>query len=242
MTNYKILDWDSEFFGFTVVRILPDTLRIEELEETLSCMQQENVSLAYWALNPDAGESQEAARFCGGVLADKQVTFVIDAEDIRAKSLLTVSSVLVEEYTDILPTPEMENLAIQAGIYSRFKLDPRFPEGRFVELYKLWIQNSVNKKIADSVLVVRDEGKVVGMVTIGQKGDRADIGLIAVDASMRKRRLGLSLVCAAQEWALSKGFSVAQVVTQKDNFSACQLYKKCGYCVDKVEDIYHFWM
>lgn len=242
MSTYKILEWDSEFFGFTVARILPDKLQLQELEETLRCMQREKVSLAYWASNPDDGESQEAARSCGGVLADRKVTFVIDAEDIRTRSHSAALSAVVEEYTDLLPAPELEDLAIQAGIYSRFKVDPRIPANRFVDLYKLWIQNSVNKKIADTVLVIRDKGKAVGMVTVGQKGDRADIGLIAVDVSMRGRSLGLSLVRAAQEWTISKGYLVAQVVTQGENLSACRLYEKCGYHVDKVENIYHFWM
>lgn len=80
------------------------------------------------------------------------------------------------------------------------------------------------------------------MVTVGKKGDRADVGLIAVDASMRGKKLGAALVLAAQEWALKNGYGSAQVVTQGENLAACKLYEKCGYHVDKIENIYHFWM
>lgn len=241
MDVYKVLDWDSTFFGFTVARILPQSLDFQKLNETLLSMRQENVTLAYWAANPDDEESAAAARRCDGFLADRKVTFVIDADEMLQREALIPSEVIMEEYADSYPSPELEELAVQAGIFSRFKVDPRIPDGRFVDLYKLWINNSVNKTIADAVLVVRKEGKAVGMVTVGRKSGRADIGLIAVDASMRGRSLGLTLVRAAQDWALKNGFEAAQVVTQGENLSACRLYEKCGYRVDKVEHIYHFW-
>lgn len=240
--NYAVLDWDSTFFGFTVARVLPQNLDFKQLDETLLTMRQENVTLAYWAASPTDEESVAAARRCNGFLADKKVTFVIDADEMLQRDSSTISEAIVEEYADLYPTPELEALALQAGVYSRFRVDPRIPEGRFVDLYKLWINNSVNKKIADAVLIVRKEGKAVGMVTVGRKGDRADIGLIAVDDSMRGKGLGLTLVRAAQEWALNKGFTSAQVVTQGENISACRFYEKCGYRVDKVENIYHFWI
>ncbi|NVN92174.1 MAG: GNAT family N-acetyltransferase [Desulfuromonadales bacterium] len=242
MDYYQLLDWDSGFFGFAVARIIPDKLSFDGLEETLNHMQQVNISLAYWASSPDDAESQEAASSCGGVLVDRKVTYVIDEEGMRTGTLSSESSAVVEEYSELQPNTELVNLAIQAGIYSRFKTDPRIPAERFFELYTLWIQNSVTMKIADAVLVARNEGKVVGMVTVGRKGERADIGLIAVDGAMRGRNLGYSLVRAAQKWALWKGFTAAQVVTQEENVSACRLYEKCGYRNDKIENIYHFWL
>lgn len=242
MSVYKILDWDSGFFGFTVTRIIPERMRLQDLGDALRSMQREKVTLAYWASNPHDSESQEAALSCGGFLADRKITYVIDAEEMHRGLLPVDSLALVEEFNDLKATPELEDLAIQAGIYSRFNVDPKIPAGRFVDLYTLWIHNSVNKKIADSVLVVRNEGKIVGMVTVGAKNDRADIGLVAVDASMRGRSLGPAMVQAAQKWALNNGFSAAQVVTQGDNLAACRLYEKCGYRIDKVENLYHFWV
>ena len=242
MCIYKILEWDSDFFGFKVARIVPDSLLLPELENTLRTLKQVNVLLAYWASNPDSSASQEAARCCDGVLADKKVTFVMNVCNLRARSLPQLSSLVVEEFIDNFPAPEMEDLAIQAGVYSRFKVDSRIPAERFVDLYKLWIQNSVNKKIADAVFVARSSGRIVGMVTVGQKDGRADVGLIAVDTSMRRRGVGVVLVQAVQAWALSKGLAAVQVVTQADNMSACMLYESCGFYADKIENIYHFWV
>lgn len=240
--NFEILSWDSEFFGFKVGRILAPRLTVVELENALIALKKEGVTLLYWPSDPLDLQSQDAAQICNGFLADKKVTYLIESKNIILQSNCCKSHLIVDEYTDELPTAELEDLAIQAGIYSRFKIDPRIPDNQFTDLYKLWILNSVNKKMADAVLVARSEDKIIGMVTVGKKGKRADIGLIAVDASMRGKNVGMALVSAAQDWALKNGFGFAQVVTQGENLAACRLYEKCGYHVDKIENIYHFWI
>ena len=46
--QYKILDWDTDFFGFKVGRITKPHLEVQELYEILSEMQKENVKLVYF--------------------------------------------------------------------------------------------------------------------------------------------------------------------------------------------------
>lgn len=50
---------------------------------------------------------------------------------------------------------ELYELAIQAGVDSRYRLDPNFDSGEFERLYKTWIDNSLNGSIADYVLVYK---------------------------------------------------------------------------------------
>ncbi len=240
MVQFQILDWDSAFFGMRVAKILPNRLAVGELEQVISHMRGEKVALAYWASDPNDEESQRAAQVCHGFLADKKTTFVMElgqnskpAED---------SGWVVEEYTDAIPNSELEHLAIQAGIYCRFRVDRRIPEEKFKELYRLWIRNSTNKRMADAVLVARHAGKIAGMVTVKEKNGAGDIGLIAVDADMRGNKLGVALVRAVQEWSRKRGLKLAQVVTQQENAAACKLYEKCGYRAAKVENFYHFWI
>lgn len=240
MNFFQLLDVDSEIFGFPVAKILPDKLSRGELKQVISRLKKEDVRLAFWASNPKDKESQQAARFCHGFLADKKVTFVIDIGQLPDRP--TGIDWEIEEYADALPCAELENLAIQVGRNSRFGADPRIPEDAFIDLYKLWIRNSVNGQVADAVFVVRQSGRVVGMVTVGVKDGRGNIGLFAVDPALRRKNLGVSLVRAAQEWARRKGFRFAQVVTQGKNVAACRLYRKCGYSIDKIEFFYHFWI
>lgn len=141
-----------------------------------------------------------------------------------------------------MPIADLEALAIQSGPYSRFSVDPKLPEEKFIELYKIWINRSLKKEIADEVLVIREGENVVGMVTLGEKDGKGDIGLIAVERDRRGRKYGEALVRAAQCWFIRRGYEFGQAVTQGGNIPACSLYKKCGYSVEKVEYFYHFWL
>ncbi len=240
MSWFQLIGWDSEFFGFAVARILPDKLSSDELVQTIASLKENKVRLAYWASDPNDEASQRAARSSNGFLADRKVTFILDvgrvAEPVEGKEWIA------EEYGDPLPCNELEALALRAGTYSRFKVDPKIPDGKFADLYRMWIRNSVNGTIADAVLVIRDSDSIAGMVTLGEKQGRADIGLLAVAVGMQGRNVGASLIRAAQKWARGKGYRFAQVVTQKENVAACRLYEKCGYTIDKIENYYHFWI
>jgi dTDP-4-amino-4,6-dideoxy-D-galactose acyltransferase len=240
MKLFEILAVDTEIFGFAVAKILPDRLTAKELYQVLSDLKRENVRLAFWASDPDDEESQRAARLYHGFLADRKVTFAIDLAQLPARS--EAADWDIEEYADDRPCADLENLAIEIGKNSRFGADPRISEDKLIDMYRLWIRNSVNRQVADAVLVVRQSGKVVGMSTVGEKNRRGCIGLFAVDAALRGRHVGVSLAHAAQEWARRKGLRFAQVVTQETNVPACRLYEKCGYHVDKIEYFYHFWI
>lgn len=240
MSLFRLLEWDTDFFGFPVASIVPVRLTEVELDHTLASMRKAGVRLAYWASDPGDGESQRAALSCGGFLADRKVTYIVDVGKFPRP--VDRAGLAIGKYTDPIPTAEMEELALQAGSHSRFKVDPRMPAGKFADLYRLWIRNSVRGKIAAAVIVARREGRIVGMVTVGEKNGRGDIGLIAVDAGMRGMNVGASLVAAAVDWARARGFERAQVVSQGENDAACRFYERCGYSVDKVEILYHFWI
>jgi len=136
----------------------------------------------------------------------------------------------------------MEVLANQCGKHSRFSRDPLIPCKKFVELYLLWIKRSLNKELADEVLVVHKMGKIAGMVTLGSFNGVGKIWLLAVNEDSRGRKYGQALVKAAIDWFDKQGCHHGLVVTQAENIAACNLYKKCGFKVEKVEYYYHFWL
>lgn len=240
MDKFQILEWDSKFFGIPVASILPDTLSMDELGQVVSRLKKQQVKLVYWASTPNDEESQKAARMFHGFLADKKITFVVDVSTIPRQS--DYSEWVVEEYTRAFPCADLERLAIEASICSRFAHDSHIPEKKVVDLYRLWIRNSVRRQIADAVLVVRQSCAIVGMVTVAEKKNRGSIGLLAVDEGVRGKGIGVALTHAAQMWTRDRGLRSAQVVTQTENAPACKLYEKCGYKVEKVEYVYHFWI
>ena len=79
------------------------------------------------------------------------------------------------------------------------------------------------------------------MVTIGEKNNRADIGIIAVDNNFRGQDVGKILVQGVINYSIRNGYSSLQVVTQKMNESACRFYERCGFTAEQVVNVYHYW-
>ena len=133
------------------------------------------------------------------------------------------------------------DLSIQSGIYSRFNIDKKIGKEKFQQLYTLWMVNSINLKIAKDVLVYTEMKDLAGFVTLGEKNNQADIGIISVDSTFRKKGIGKILMTSAEKKFSNLGYDSIQVVTQGDNIPACKLYESCGYQVDSLEFFYHIW-
>lgn len=240
MKTYRILNWDSNFFGFKVATIVPNRIIYSDLKQILKRLKEKKVSLVYWCSDPKSRNSQIAAKELGGFLVDFKITYEINLNTYDDQG--SFENLGVEKYSKSTPNKDLENLAIQSGLYSRFRVDPNFTQDHFESLYKTWIRNSINKKIADEVLVMNKDGSINGMITVMNKNGKGMIGLMAVDSRVRAKGLGTILINAAKSWFISRGCQRGMVVTQRKNKAACKLYEKCGFYVRKVENFYHFWL
>lgn len=236
--KYQILDWDSNFFGVTVARIEEPDLNEHELSKILFELTTSRVNLVYWPSKREL--KNEVAKKLNGNFVDKKTTFTINFNTLFFDK--TPPTDKIESYTKCMSISDIKSLAIQSGEYSRFAKDLNILREKFVALYSIWINRSLNREIAEEVLVIKDGEKIVGMVTLGNKNGLGDIGLIAVDSNYRGKKYGEKLVRAAQYWFIENKYKFGQVVTQGANIPACNLYKKCGYSIEKIEYFYHFWL
>jgi len=235
---FEMLDWDSAFFGFKVARIIPPSLAADKLAGVLTQLRQQQVTLAYW-FSVDDDSSRKVAAEHDGFFVGTRVTYTSALNPTPPSS--AAEAITSYQAADVVP--ELASLALAAGEYSRFRVDPQFPAEKFKALYATWLRRSVQKEIADDILVWKDpEGKIGGMVTVGQKEGRGDIGLIAVAPEFRGHHVGQDLLEAAQLSLVGRGLRLVQVVTQGENISACRLYEKCGYQREKTESVFHFWL
>jgi GNAT superfamily N-acetyltransferase len=139
----------------------------------------------------------------------------------------------------------LQELAVLAGTHSRFHVDPRIPVDRFESLYRIWVDRSTRRELADIVFVATSSGCVrekVGFITVQKTGDSGKIGLIAVHPRHRGRGIGSLLMGKAHEWMREHGLCRAGVVTQTGNIPACRLYARCGYMPVNVQAWFHFWL
>jgi dTDP-4-amino-4,6-dideoxy-D-galactose acyltransferase len=235
--DVQLLDWDSQFFGFKTARLLPSKLERGQLEHALQNTRTQGMRLVYWNI---PNEAPYDVSTLGGRLVDRKTTFVMDLARLNAKD--ANPEIALQSYQPGTADEVLYNLALQAGEYSRFARDPQFPQEKFQALYREWMRKCLTGELAAAVLAAGNKDHPSGMVTLSDKGDYGEIGLIAVDSAARGKHLGEELVRAAQRWYLEHGLKRAQVVTQGDNLPACNLYRKCGYVVGRVEYFYHFWL
>jgi dTDP-4-amino-4,6-dideoxy-D-galactose acyltransferase len=239
------LPWDTELLGFGVARLVTQELSFVSLQQILAAARSTGQSLIYLVANPADECSNASIRQAGGWLAARQVTYLLPVAPNEANAALSWHVA-----TETAWSPSLEQLALQSGAYSRFRLDTRFDAAVFVRLYQQWLRKSLAHELAREVFVYHPPGTgntsvaqaPLGLMTLDAQPGRASIGLVAVDAGARRQGIGRALVQAAKQRAAFWQLSQIQVVTQLDNREACQFYQRCGFRQEAVEHIYHLWM
>lgn len=236
--NKIILEWDSNFFGFGVAKISKAERNDDELSQTLFALKQKDARLVYFAIAPNDKIYNEAAKKNGGLLVDVKRTY---EKAFKISSERFSENNHIKLYESDLLTDSLISLSLQAGIYSRYKTDVHFSEAQYQELYTLWIENSVNKSIADKIFVYRESEDIAGLLTLAFKKDHAEIGLVSVDEKYRGKKIGSGLLETAILESSLKSLP-CRVVTQKVNTAACALYEKYDFRLINEENFYHFWL
>lgn len=236
MSLYEELPYDQALFGYKVANLTQTDISTYELQNVLAALQRQKVRLVYWTTSQSI-EHIATAHKNNGLLVDEKITFVADIKNRYYTFDKNIHSVFKKPGTNAL-----RSLALQSGIYSRFKKDSNFKSYEYVDLYTDWIKKSLSGEIAKDVLAYNEDGKSDGVITIAQSGNQASIGILAVDEHMRGKAIGTKLVTSAFSLIQGWGISLVQVSTQKENVAACTFYVKLGFKEEKIENVYHFWL
>ncbi len=228
----QFLEWDSEFFGLKIGKYNISEPSIVDLKRMLDAKKQHEYELLYIFMdNPPSQDCTDWLQSNGGHLVDEKVIYE------KAIHNVSLPNLDVTEYSGSL-TQELIDLAIASGHSSRFKTDKKL-NPKFEAFYTLWMQKSVSGELADKIFVYKENSDVKGFVSIKIKNGIGQIGLIAVDESMRGKGIGKSLIAACDKWLFDNKITRHQVVTQMQNNGACALYEKCGFSISEVQTIYH---
>jgi dTDP-4-amino-4,6-dideoxy-D-galactose acyltransferase len=236
MLQSKKLSWDSDFFRINIAKIETENASVDELNQAIAQLKNEGIKLIYIFsskaidISEYTSDSQKFIDVGPKVLYHKELT---KAPDYHPQ---------IESFKAVEVSDKLYDLALQSGVYSRFKLDPKLPRDAYEKLYRIWIKNSVNRSIADEVVVFMESGEIAGMVTLSKKGDWGDIGLIAVDETFRGKKIGHHLLNAAYKYFYDLGITEIGVETQLNNLGACRFYEANEFLVHKVEYLYHCWL
>jgi len=255
LAQVEKLAFDTELLNQSVGRIeAADTLSPEQLKDTFKAASADGYTLLYLQLGTShpsseriVQEMQRSGHFvCGKVTYRTDLNKSVIQILRRTLNMEGIARITCSAFAGEQPTPELTSLCISSGTLGRFGVDPNMPGLAFRALYTKWMENSVAGKAADVVLVAReagDEERIVGMVTVRMtQGAVAQICLLAVAETHRRRGLGSLLMVEAFTWAIGKGAVACTVATQTANAAACALYERCGgLAVERVDD-FHFWI
>ena len=234
----RVLEWDTEFFGFRIARLDGERLARAEVPEIERWCDENDVQCLYFLATAHDAETIRAAEAMGGHLVDVRVTFSRIAEEprIRQPDGVVARSAQAEDLHSLLPIAE--------GSYedSRFFFDDDFPDQKCRELYRKWLWNSFEGH-ADEVRVATADGRPVGYVTchLREAGTTGEIGLVGVDETVRGRGVGRLVVDDAVAWFSRQSVQSIIVATQARNVGAQRLYQACGFRTVSVALWYHRW-
>lgn len=227
LTISGYLEWDSDFFGFPVAFIevgLGYERQVKaELEKFLSAGYKLIYVFSHKPLDLSDYDS---------CLADRKRSYILTEPVFKEVGNHHIN---IENNAEML-----YELAYQAGIHSRYRTDPHISENTFKRLYRVWIDNSVNKGFADYVLASMEHDKAVGLITAKKKHNEISIGLFATDHAYRGKGIGSKLIQEVINIGAKENMHI-EVTTQTDNIKACKFYEDKAFQVKEEEYVYHVW-
>lgn len=219
------LDWDSNFFELQIAECFIDNQSVINVEKTYDLIyvfsnSDKDINL------PGYSESYK----------ENKIVYIKDLD----KNQLDCENILSFSRTNFL-REQLYELSFESGKYSRFKKDKKFSIQHFENLYKRWIDNSLDFGFSDDILVYVEEKKIIGFISYKIKNNEATIGLVAVLPNYQGKGIGKKLLQVVENELIKNDIKVLNIPTQKENLEACSFYEKRGYKVKQSIIIKHFW-
>ena len=140
--NIKYLQWDSDFFNKKIGELSPNEainvpFNLTQDYDLIIIKQIKDFSCEIDGYEKTFEETK--------VLFEKKLTFD------------NINEIVIED-TDFQnkPPEDFYDLAYESGKYSRFKLDLNL-KNKFQDIYKKWVDNSLNKTFAEKVFYIHSE-------------------------------------------------------------------------------------
>lgn len=234
----QLLEWDTNFFGMRIARLLSSTLSSDIADRAESWCAENRIDCLYFLAGSQDPETILQAERYKYTLADIRMTL--------AWRFNSQAGVVQKDAPPVIRPAMAEDIGmlkeIAGDIYmdTRFYFDRHFPRDLCARLYETWIEESC-KGYADAVLVAEQHGNPAGYITCHIYADHGQVGLLGISPNARKMGFGASLIHAAVDWFAAQNLNNISVVTQGRNVAAQRLYQQCGFLTEKCELWYHRW-
>lgn len=223
----KYLEWDSSFFKKEIGEI-------EFNSRFQSLMELAKFDLLYVKQMDD--EYLEIDDF-KQTFVETKVVF----SKCISKSEKPINHFVFSAFDTFIKMEQIYKLAFESVKFSRFKLDANFHQREFEKLYKIWVDNSFSKKIADAILVYKENNDILGFISYAVFEKLATIGLIAVSPEHQGKGIGRKLLEAVESKLADLGIVELRIPSQLQNETACKFYSKMGYTIIEEKIVKHYW-
>jgi len=240
MTLVRLLPWDSAHFGFPCADLvrtyLADDADPAELTQLLDATveQARRRGIRMLSARPRAALWRALDHLLGEGfhLVDTSIEIGICG---RPLSTPTPAATLVRPARDS-DVEALRSLA-RGFVDNRFHRDPAIPPAKATTLYESWATCAL-----DRVLVIEQEGQVVGLATYAPADDAlavAVVGLVVVHPEARGRGLVGPLLsgCAARA-----GGQALVTSTQLSNVAALRAFARLGLLPYAARHVLHGWL
>jgi len=228
------LDWDSDFFGCRIAKIITNYLTLELIGRVLAWCHEREIDCLYFLSNTDDRETLRLAEDNRFQLMDIRLTFDRQIDTIPEHLATT-------RFCTANDVPALQAIARVSYHDTRFYYDDHFPNNLCDRLYEIWIARSC-ADYADAVLIAEMQGDPVGFISCHlEDNETGRIGLVGVREDARDCGIGQQLVYNALRWFSEQHTKRVTVATQGRNYAAQRLYQKCGFLTNSVQLWYHRW-
>ncbi len=241
MKTVKLLEWDTEFFGFPVAQIQSRTINEKDLDNVLQFCEKHHIRLLQFKCDAHHRESIILAEKGKFHFVDVRLTLI----NSLSKSLSRINymtddlSFRKAKITDI---SKLKDIVTDLYNHSRYYFDTNFPRNDVHGFYQSWIEKSVHGKFDDLVWVLCKNDTPIGCCSVSYQSDlKASIGLFGIDPSYGGKGFGVILLEKVLLSLLKNEIKIVRVTTQGRNYIAQKLYQRAGFYNEKMEIYYHRW-
>lgn len=225
--------WDSQFFGFRIASGFQTDG--DDADSLRKFCRDADVDCLYLFLDHPLSDGFETVlREEGAICTDWKTVFI--KNDLQYRP---VDDELVHIPDRI--GEDCYRLAVTSGWRSRFYVDEKF-RSRQDALYRKWVDTCCPPAKNANVWEYRSEaGELRGMVCAKCQEKTGRLGLISVAPEFQGKGIASLFMQVVENFYLDHGCTTGEVVTQFENAKACSLYRKCGYHISEIKEVWHLW-
>ncbi len=228
--------WESEFFSCKIGEVILNEISNNISTTILQEAKNENYNLICFKLN----KYFDFTVYGYDTYQSQRIMYKFSLTSESIKSLNRHPNITTYKG----PIHTLYDLSIQAGKYSRFKLDKNFKHFEFMNLYKIWIEKSINNVMGDEIFCYNSKtNEPLGLITVKYNSKKdCTIGLISVSNNARGQKIGTHLINFVKLHAKKNDFTNLFVPTQENNTIANKFYLKNNFELDSQLFLSQVWL